>query len=347
MIKSRYLHPRLQELLRKHRTKLAAIGILAVAVVITDRLTHLPTAESILQGRTWEIPVGHELMLAGVKAGPLVTIESAAGDGVKLEAGPLRLDNGRAVNRLSWQVSKLDGQSVGDNKVRVQIAASQPDERGSVVLQRAGEEVRPELLIGSVDTTFRVEAGLAIGDMLELPPMALIVDGRPLDLPGFGLGFTLLPGGDLSLAFPSHPDGTPKGLTLAPGERERTGLRLRTREIGIRSEGAQSPWKSACAAPSGDHLWSALVRRSTIPAGPDCSAEPLLAVTALGISKDRISVDLAGSAYVTDASAPVTARWWSWATANPLLGMVLLLLMGGIGRWFWKTVTGNEKFPGA
>jgi hypothetical protein len=334
-------------MLQKHRTKLAAIAILGVAVVITDRLTHLPTAESILQGRTWEIPVGHEVVLGGIKPGPLVTIESAAGDGVKLEAGPLRLDDGRTVNRLSWQVSKLDGQPAGDNKVKVPIDASGPGEPGSVIMQRAGEEVRPELLIGSADTALRVEAGLAIGDSLELPPMALIADGRPLDLPGFGIGFTLLPGGDVSLAFPSHPDGTPKGLTLAPGQRERTGLRLRLREIGIGSEGARRPWKSACAAPAGDHLWSALVRRSTTPAGSDCSAEPLLAVTALGISKDRISVDLAGSAYVTDASAPVTARWWSWATANPLLGMVFLLLMGGIGRWFWKTVTGNEKFPGA
>jgi hypothetical protein len=155
----------------------------------------------------------------------------------------------------------------------------------------------------------------------------------------------LLPGGDVSLTFPTHADGTPKGLTLVTGERERKGPRLHVSQVGLRSEGAKLPWKAACGSPDGDHLWGSLVRGSTRPVPADCRPG-LLSVTALEIGKDQLTVALAGSAFVTDTNAPATARWWSWATANPVLSVVMILLMTAIGRWFWKTASGNTQFPG-
>ena len=293
------------------------------------------------------MPVGNELWLTGAMPGPLLDIQAGAGDGVKLEAGPVRLADGRTAGSVSWQVS-TPGKTVGDNKVALQVAIPPGAANGTIVLQRAGDEVPPEFMVGSPDTPLEVVAGIAIGDALELPPIHVLVDGKPVDDEGLALSFTLQPGGTLALTVPSKPDGSLSGLLVRIGARERTGNRLRLREAAVRSEGVERPWRSACSAPPGKTDWGG-VRGSGVPSGKACAPPdragivPLLAASALTIDEKTIRIDLVGSAYVVDARKPANARWLDWAKGNLFLAAVISILIGTLAGWLIKTMLGRDK----
>lgn len=329
----------------RHWPKVGALAAIVLLTGLTDSLTHVPTAAPIIDDRSWEVPVGNELWLTGAMPGQLLALQPGAGDGVALEAGPVRLADGRTAASISWQVS-TPGKSVGDNKVLVQLAIPPSAPNGTVVLQRAGDEVPPEFLVGSPDTPLEVAAGVTIGDELVLPPIHVRIDGKPVDDPGLALGFTLQPGGSLALTVPAKPDGSLSGLLVRIGERERTGNRLRLREAAIRSEGVARPWKSACSAPPGKTDWG-WVRGSGPPSGKACAPPdragtmPLLAASALTIDEKTIRIDLVGSAYVVDTRKPANARWLDWAKGNLFLAAVMSILIGTLAGWLIKTLLGR------
>lgn len=333
----------------RHWPKVAALAAIMLLTLVADRLTRVPTATAIIEDSTWEVPVGNELLLTGAPPGRLLDLQTGAGDGIALEAGPVRLTDGRRAEGLSWQVS-TPGTTEGDNKVRIQISTPPQAGDGTVILERAGDEVPPEFLASSPDMDLAVEAGVVFGDELVLPPIHLLVDGKAIDDPGLALAFTLLPGGALSVTVPSKPDGRLSGLLVRIGQRERKGNRLRLREAAIRSDGAERPWKVACAAPEGATRWAVAWRNSAVPHGDDCAAAApsarapaLLAASALTIDEKTIKVDLRGSAYVVDTRKPVQARWLAWAKGNIVLSLVLSGMLLVIVNWLIRTLRGKSE----
>jgi len=333
----------------RHWPKVAALAAIAVLTLVADRLTRVPTAAAIIEDSTWEVPVGNELLLTGAPPGRLLDLQTGAGDGIALEAGPVRLADGRRAEELSWQVS-TPGTTEGDNKVRIQLGKPPQAGDGTLILERAGDEVPPQFLASSPDMDLEVEAGVVFGDELVLPPIHLLVDDKAVDDPGLALAFTLLAGGELLVTVPSKPDGRLSGLLVRIGERERKGNRLRLREAAIRSDGAERPWKVACAAPEGATRWPVAWRSSAVPHGDDCAAAApsakapaLLAASDLTIDEKTIKVDLRGSAYVVDTRTPVQARWLEWVKGNIVLSVVFGVLLAALVKWLVGTLRGKSE----
>lgn len=320
-------------------------GAVAIAIIVAalavDRLTHLPLAAPLFDRRTWTVPVGHRLEFAGVRGPELMQVETAAGDGVRLSAERVRLDGGPAARTLDWVVSRLDA-GPGDGKVHVEIAAAAPGRAARFAVRRSGATTRPELLIDGADVPLLVRAGLVFGDDRTLPPTALLVDGRPA-AQSLAFSFVILPGGSLSLTFPTYADGTPKGLTVDLGTEERMGPRLWLRQAGIVADDTTRPRLAACAAPPGAQLWPVLLRTSAAIEARDCTADRMLAATALDIGKDTLTLSLAGSAYLVDADQPTTARWWQWIRDNPILGSLVGLAFTALVGAMWRGLGGRAR----
>jgi hypothetical protein len=139
-----------------------------------------------------------------------------------------------------------------------------------------------------------------------------------------GTAFTVQSGGSLAIEFPAFPDGTPAGVTTMLGSNAAANdqdekWRLKMREAALSGEEARDARKSACAAPAGSYAVRAFFRPvlAPAPAGPDCRPG-YLAANAFTISRDAVSIDLTGSAYVLASGKPA-ASLWSWAMANPVL----------------------------
>lgn len=322
-------------------------GLIALAIVVSalaiDRLTHLPLAAPLFDRRTWTVPVGHRLELAGVRGPELMQIETAAGDGIRLSAEQVRLEgNGQPTTRtLDWLVSRLKT-GPGDGKVHVEITSAVPDRTAHFSIQRSGATTRPELLIEDNDAPLLIRAGLIFGDDRTLPPTALLVDRKPV-AQSLAFSFVVVPGGSLSLTFPTYADGTPKGLSIDVGAQDRIGPRLWLGRAAIVADGTVRPRLSACAAPPGTQLWSALLRASAAVRPQDCAADHTLAATALEIGKDTLTLSLAGSAYLFDADQPTTARWWQWIRDNPILGSLVGLAFTTLVGAMWRGLGGAGR----
>jgi hypothetical protein len=202
---------------------------------------------------------------------------------------------------------------------------------------------------------FRSETGVAIGDMMVMPSIRILADGRELRPSGMGLAFTLQPGGSLAIEFSALPDGTPAGVTTVLGvndsaDSRREGWRLGITGIALAGEDRGLARMSACAAPAGSYALPSFLRSTPGPAtaGGNCRPGYLFAHD-FGISRDTVSLDLRGSAFVWVDGRP-TASLWSWAMANPVLeaaanevvpGIISLLL-----GWVTFRRTARPK-PGA
>ena len=328
---------------RNWAERIAAGSLLIIAGIAADRLSHLPSAAAIVNDRKWQVPTGHRLELAGPGGSGFLQIETGAGDGAQVQAGPATIDGSASVKALVWQVSRLDDPN-GDNKVRVDIAVAGPATGQAIVfVRRAGTTTRPELQIGSANASLAVRAGVEFGEARLLPRATLTVDGRVQDQ-SLQTAFTVAPGGDLRLTFPAFPDGTPKGMTLALGEEEPIGPRLWLHRVGIVADGETTPWKAACAAQSGRQLWPMLLRGSQVFRDGDCATGHFLAATALEIGRDEsIAVSLAGSAYTLDQNQPTVSRWFKLIKDNPILGLAMSSLLVAAVGWLLKTILNGRK----
>jgi hypothetical protein len=302
----------------------AALAFAAFALII-DRLTRLAKAAPLGSDAKWEARLGEELQLNGLKQGPVLAIETGAGDAMTVRAGPVRLDDGSTVSELIWMVSRASGEVEGDHKASLRLSTIA--DGGDVILRRGGEEVVPQLQVGAARMPLKVETGVAIGDTMVMPSITILADGREVQPLGMGTVFTVQPGGSLAIEFRALPDGTPAGVTTVLGvndvaDSRREGWRLEMTEAALAGENRGAARMFACAAPAGSYA-----------AGGDCKRGYLFAHQ-FGISRDAVSLDLRGSAFLLVDGRP-TASLWSWAMANPVLeaaanevvpGMISLLL---------------------
>ena len=319
--------------------KVAAVLALAIVTLAVDRLSHLPSSAPLANDKALTVPFGSHLELTGPQGPALLQIETAAGDGVTLVAGPANLETpqARRVRDLSWVVSGDQG-GAGDNKVHLEIALSRPDPAAVVYIERTGEALRPELRISSPNASLVVRAGLLFGAGLQMPhKTALLADAATFE-PTVDLGFTLQPGGRLSLTFPVYPDGTPKGMTFGVGDEDPLGPRLWLDQVGVVADGQSQPLQSVCASPAGRQLWPVLLRPSISFRPGDCLTGHTLAAREFGIDQEEMTVRLTGSAFTLSDDPPLS-HWYNWVKDSPILGLALGILYTALVGWVWKTVT--------
>jgi hypothetical protein len=101
---------------------LTATLAFAALVLIIDRLARLAKAAPLGSDARWEARFGEELQLTGLRRGPLLAIETGAGDAMTVRAGPVRLDDGSTARELIWMVSRASGEGEGDNKASLRLS---------------------------------------------------------------------------------------------------------------------------------------------------------------------------------------------------------------------------------
>lgn len=326
---------------------IAALAFAALALLV-DRLTRLARAGPVGGEAGWQARIGEELWLKGLARGPVLAIETGGGDAMTVRAGPVRLDDGSKVRELIWLVSRAEGETEGDNKASLQVGTVA--DGSDVMLRRGGEEVVPQLQVGAGAQALKMETGVAIGDRLVMPSIRILADGREVQPLGMGLTFTLEPGGSAAVEFPALPDGTPAGVTVLlgandPSDSRRDGWRLRMTEAALAGEDEGATRRTACAAPAGSYAFGAFFRPvlAPVPAGRDCKPG-YLSAHRFGISRDAVSVDLRGSAFVLADGKP-TASMWSWAKANPVLDLAVGKVVPGAVSLLlgWVTFRGTAR----
>jgi hypothetical protein len=288
----------------------AALAFTALAGIV-DRFTRLAEARPLAEKEgVWQVPLGQELRLKGLRPGPLLGIEGGFGDGANLKAAQARLDEGGGPHRLAWLVA---GGS-GDHRLTVQLSLPGDSGEGAVVLRRIGEAATARLEVRNLGPALRVEAAVGIGESLTLPDIQYQQDGGAVDRGGPVLGFTLVRGGTLSVELPALG-----GDAAALGDGENDVAALGVREVEVAGGGDSPALRAACGASAGSYAVAAALRLvpSPVPTGADCIAGRL-ATTGLAVSAKGLAVTLDGSAYLLVDGKP-TASFWSWAMSNPVL----------------------------
>lgn len=345
------------ELRERRQPKVLAVAGFALAVLATDRFTHIPYSTDMAGTGPWKVPVGRELVLTGARKQELLTVQTAAGEGMAMAANHGMVEGrDQPFRNLAWTVSPARGETPADFKIALYLAFAEPSPKAKLTLFRSNESAARELRFTSPNAAVIVSGQILTGNSTTRPPTKFHVDGRQAPVPFGPVEFMLLPGGSMSLTLPRIENRRDEQLTINVGSFENLrGSRLRLREVAIRSEGmvvdeagpdeeatAEDPGeivRSACSAPARRNFWTALIRSSSAPTGADCDPRNL-AITALSIKDDEISVNLAGHAYDYDPDQVASSRWFNWFKNNPLLaaftgaafavyaGFVLKVLVG-------------------
>ena len=330
--------------------KAFAVGVLVVAVLAVDRLTHLPGSAPLAGGQGWTAAVGERLELTGPQGPGLLQIDTGAGDGVSLEAGPARLDGapGGTARKLAWGVSGSTAAAgpgvpagAGQDKVHVEITLDHPDpshgrrdrtDRGFPAPGPGDQK--------SQDATPRpgrraVRRCARHADHFSHPrrrhPQRVIQTG-----------FTVLPGGSLKLTFPTYANGSASGMTILVGEEEDAGPRLWFDKAQIVAEGESHSPTSACAAPpaaiSGRCFGAS--RRSFCPEiAPRRTPLP----RAIWRSVPTVWRSSSSAGAIRVRRTRLVARWVTSAKGNPLLGILMGVVGAGLVTWVWNTLIGKKS----
>lgn len=323
---------------------LQACLAIAALMLLTDRLQRV--AKSTTAERSWTAAMGQELRLIGLEEGPFLTVEGPEGGGFTARADRGAIIEGGLPQQLLWMAQ---GDGEGDNKARVEIGLV--GRGGEVVLSRSGEMETPQIGIRANNAGLRVNVGVTIGDSLNLPVTRAVFGGRDLPPTGPGFSFTVPAGETLALEFPNTPNEQWSGIrsmlgSVRPGRQDSV---LPLQEVEIVQEDTMKADKSACAA---DRLyaWAPFFRPVVfpLPTGEDCRGGGLTARN-LKISDEAVSVSLAGRAWEMKDGMP-TASLWSWASANPVLSLLINKLLPGavglaLGLVTWRRSSGGEEKP--
>ena len=334
------------------RDKIIAVLVFAAAAAAFYYLTSLPAAVDIRNPKVSPLEAGpnDEIVLIGPEpAARFLSFEGGTSSTVdaRFERARLHPDTIAALVALGLQPPADEGEiswitrSGQGSQTFVDVRVdSTPSRDRQVYIVSAGAAGHPNLKLRGVGTGFEIEMGVPLGDagidagstkQLKVKDFSLVVPGA------FPIKVVVPDQARFSFQFGSGGWSFHAGN---PNDADSKGAGLALRALGVRPRqtgAAFDEWM--CAAPRGSVSW---LRRGVHEG--DCEAkEALIRVVEFGLEKDKIKLDLAGSADVVRGGAAITGDWYSKLENNKLIAALLGLFYATLARWVWKVFSGGKE----
>ena len=335
-----------------HRTrdKIIAALVFAAAAAAFYYLTSLPAAVDIRNPKVSPLEAGpsDELVLIGPEpAERFLSVEGGTGSTVDVRFARARLHPDTIADlvalgvqppgdegEITWITRSGQGSQTFID-VRLNPA---PSHDGQVHITSTGTADHPGLKLTGAGAAFEIAMGVPLGDAgvdAGSTKQLKVRDFTAPQLPGAFPIKVIVP--DKSLF--SFQFGSGQWTFHAGDEADLKGAGLALRALGVKPRLTGSAFDAwMCAAPRGSVSW---LRRGVHSDTCEPNAA-LIRVVKFGLEKDKIKLDLAGSAIVVRDGAAITGDWYSRLENNKLIAALLGLFYGALARWVWKVFLGSE-----
>lgn len=330
----------------------AAVVLLGIAITLVQ---HMPGAKRLPDGAELAAPSGQALALYNLRAAPVLQLDGATGAGLRVGVSTARLAPatrrklfllGVALPNVRGAPTEWQGRAPANGSIAVTIGNQRQSPDGGVFLEAAGSGDAPQLNLRAVQTVLTAAIAIAPhGAAIATVPQLKFGEASFSDpvLAAMVVEIEIPPGETMSLAFDSREDLAGTLVRPAAGK-----LGLGRAEVGQPSASNSYPRlvsssEGICAARAGKAL---LMRRE--PGADDCRlgkdrGTDRLAATAFALAPDTVAVTLAGSGFVSSGGTAKRVSLVPALVANPLIGVVVVVLVGAIGWPLWRLWKGRRS----